>query len=122
MLIKTSILLSQMEIMFDVSFYLTFINILSSSSPQMFVFLIFTFVNICQNLSFESLLSNFPRAAATPGSSIEWLIVSLPEKQQTIFKSLFCTMPCSKVNVENHCLLYDFLSVSVTTEPSTLIA
>ena len=32
-------------------------NILSSSNPHIFVFLIFTFVNICQNLSFESLLS-----------------------------------------------------------------
>ena len=32
-------------------------NILSSSNPHIFVFLIFKFVNICQNLSFESLLS-----------------------------------------------------------------
>ena len=32
-------------------------NILSSSNPHIFVFLIFTFVNICQNLSFESRLS-----------------------------------------------------------------
>ena len=50
-------LLSQIELVFDVSFDLTFINIKFSSafpskilsflSPQIFVFLIFTFVNIC---------------------------------------------------------------------------
>ena len=68
-----------------------------------FCFLTFTFVNICHNLSFEPLLSNFPRA--TLGPSFEWLL-SFPEKEWTIFKSLFCTLPCSKVNVWNHRFLY----------------
>ena len=69
---KTGILLSKTERIFDFSFYLAFTpeifkivssivlnSIIGSSSPPIFVFLIFTFVKICQNLSFESVLSNF---------------------------------------------------------------
>ena len=34
------------------------------------------------------------------------LLVSLPEKERTIFKSLIRTLLCSKVNMRNHRLLY----------------
>ena len=61
--------------MFDVSFDLTFINIgfsftflnniLSSSGSQIFVFLIFTFVNICRRKAINKMVGsilggNFP--------------------------------------------------------------
>ena len=74
--------MSQIEIIIDVSFCLTFINIkilssttlnniLSSSSPQGFVFLILTFVNFCQNevLSKERQLMKWIR---TFGMGILW--------------------------------------------------
>ena len=54
----------------------------------MFVFLIFTFANICQNLSFESLLSNFLRVAPTQGPSIEWLTRFVPRKTADRFQVL----------------------------------
>ena len=72
-MLLTGILLSEIETIFVVGFYLTFIfkilsstalnNILSFSSPQIFAFLIFTFVNICQNevLSEESQLMKWVR-------------------------------------------------------------
>ena len=68
-LIKTSIMLNKIKTIFDVSFYLTHINIYSYSSPQSFVFLIFTFVRVCQNLLLKSLLSK--RAAPTQEPSAE---------------------------------------------------
>ena len=129
---KTGIRFSQIKIIFDVSFYLTFINIknslfykssniLSSSGSQMFVSQIFTFVNICQNLSFESLLSHFPRAAPSPGPSIEWLTRFAPRKTadhfQVFFFFFFCTLPCSELNLGNHC----FLCVSLWNRSTVLL-
>ena len=64
-----------MLVLFNFYKYLksSFLRILSSSRPQIFVFRTFMFVNICQNLSFESLLPNFSRATPTPGPSVDWI-------------------------------------------------
>ena len=51
-------------------------------------------------------LQNFPRVESIPGHSVEWLTGLAPRKTVNIFKSLFHTLPCSKVNVGNDCLIY----------------
>ena len=87
-------------------------NILSSSNHQIFYFLIFMFVSICQNLSFESLLSNFPGAEPF---HLNDSLASFPEKERTIYKSLFHTLPCSKLShVGNHCLTCLICNVRTT--------
>ena len=103
-LIKTVTLLSQVEIIFGIGFYLTLINLKNSlfyNSKQhfkffkslIFYFLNLKFVNVSQNLSFNSLLLNFRKPAPTP-SIFTWMTHLFRFHKNTEPFSNTCLAPC----------------------------
>ena len=115
-LIKIGILFSQVEIICDVSFHLTFKhlkfssttlnNIWSSSSPQNFIFQSLRLWTFAKTFHSNHYCQIFQELRPPQILHLNDLLVPFPEKKRTIFKSLFRTMLCFKVNVGNHCLLY----------------
>ena len=124
MLIKTGILLRPIEIIFGVSFNLTFINIQNSlfyNSKQYFKFCKssnfcfpnFYVMNICQNLYSNHYCQIFQELRSPEALQLNDSLVLLPEIQRTIFKSLFRTLPCFKVNLGNQRLLYVLVGIDL---------
>ena len=81
-------------------------NILASSSPQMFFPNLYVYDHLSK-LFIRITTVKFPNSCTHPQVlQLNGSFISLPEKQRAIFKSLFRTLPHSKVNVTNHFLLY----------------
>ena len=73
--------------------------------------LIFVFYSLCLLTFTKTFFSNhycqiFQELRPSQVFYLNDLLVSLPEKGRTIFKSLIRTLLCSKVNMRNHRLLY----------------